>query len=409
MQEKYSSEHDQDCSTNDEHYKLSDDGPSGNGESSDNGKYSQDPLVMAMLTSSRSEMVEVSSLLSLAMPMANVNLLVNEGGGKDEAVAIEVRPRERQFWAYITPPAKWSAIILWLPSGAVSVYILKMDRRVVECKEFRHSETLEAVDFIKSHTFINTRWTLCPGASDISPMSDKFFEDYENGALIDRSAKCELLVSAKDGKSTSIQCKFCQKAGTYLKREASIFDHKNPSEEGQKVKEEQVEFDSVRESNLEHEDEHAAEKHESILVNLKTTETKLPGGWLKRIVPRKSGASAGQADAYLYAPDGTVIRSTKSLADYCSSSGIKIDPSVINLEKPRRRGKHRKAEVRQRSSDQDNGMTNSLTDGMRLRRLALWKYFTVKDDVTAACNACNKKLHAQRQGRMANLIRDDIQ
>ena len=173
-----------------------------------------------------------------------------------------------------------------------------MDRQVVECQEFHRSQTLEAVDFIKSHTFINTRWTLCPGASDISPMSDKFFEDYENGALIDRSAICELLVSAKDGKSTSIQCKFCQKAGTYLKGEASVFDHKNPSEEDQKVKEEQVE----------HEDEHAAEKHESMLVNLKTTETKLPGGWLKRIVPRKSGASAGQADAYLYAPDGTIIR-----------------------------------------------------------------------------------------------------
>ena len=104
-----------------------------------------------------------------------------------------------------------------------------------------------------------------------------------------------------------------------------------------------------------------------------------------------------------------ICRSTKSLTDYCSSSGIKIDPSVINLEKPRRRGKHRKAEVRQRSSDQDNGMTNSLTDGMRLRRLALWKYFTVKDIETAACNACDKEFRAQRQGRMANLVRDDIQ
>ena len=66
--------------------------------------------------------------------------------------------------AYRTPPAKWSAIILWLPSGAVGVYILKMDRQVVECKEFRPSQTLEAVDFVKSHTFINTKWTLCSGA-----------------------------------------------------------------------------------------------------------------------------------------------------------------------------------------------------------------------------------------------------
>ena len=43
-------------------------------------------------------MAEVSSLLSLAMPMANVGFLVDEGGGRDsQAVAIEVRPRERLF------------------------------------------------------------------------------------------------------------------------------------------------------------------------------------------------------------------------------------------------------------------------------------------------------------------------
>ena len=32
-----------------------------------------------------------------AMPMANVNFLVDEGEGKDDVVAIEVRPRERLF------------------------------------------------------------------------------------------------------------------------------------------------------------------------------------------------------------------------------------------------------------------------------------------------------------------------
>ena len=37
-------------------------------------------------------------------------------------------------------------------------------------------------------------------------------------------------------------------------------------------------------------------------------ETKLPGGWTKKIIPRKNGASAGQIDVYLYAPDGTKIR-----------------------------------------------------------------------------------------------------
>ena len=42
-------------------------------------------------------------------------------------------------------------------------------------------------------------------------------------------------------------------------------------------------------------------------------ETKLPGGWTKRIIPRKNGASAGQIDVYLYAPDGTKIRQDLSL------------------------------------------------------------------------------------------------
>ena len=37
-------------------------------------------------------------------------------------------------------------------------------------------------------------------------------------------------------------------------------------------------------------------------------ETKLSGGWKKKVIPRKNGASAGQIDVYLYAPDGTKIR-----------------------------------------------------------------------------------------------------
>ena len=40
----------------------------------------------------------------------------------------------------------------------------------------------------------------------------------------------------------------------------------------------------------------------------KATETMLPGGWVKKIVPRTSGAYSGRSDAYLYAPDGTKLR-----------------------------------------------------------------------------------------------------
>ena len=42
-------------------------------------------------------------------------------------------------------------------------------------------------------------------------------------------------------------------------------------------------------------------------------EINLPGGWTKKIIPRKNGASAGQIDVYLYAPDGTKIRQDLSL------------------------------------------------------------------------------------------------
>ena len=56
----------------------------------------------------------------------------------------------------------------------------------------------------------------------------------------------------------------------------------------------------------------------------------------------------------------------------------------------------------------DNDDTNSMTDGMRLRRLALWKYFTEKDDNIAACNACNQELRAHKLGSTTNLVRDEI-
>ena len=52
----------------------------------------------------------------------------------------------------------------------------------------------------------------------------------------------------------------------------------------------------------------AVQEQKPIVENLETTETNLPGGWVKKIIPRKSGASAGLTDAYLYAPDGTQIR-----------------------------------------------------------------------------------------------------
>ena len=54
------------------------------------------------------ELAEVSSLLSLAMPAANVASLSSGAA----AEAIEVRPRERSFQANAAPIARWILIIL---------------------------------------------------------------------------------------------------------------------------------------------------------------------------------------------------------------------------------------------------------------------------------------------------------
>ena len=91
-------------------------------------------------------------------------------------------------------------------------------------------------------------------------MSDKFFEDYGNDVEIYRSVKCELLVMAEGLNIMPIQCKFCQRCGR-----------------GRGYSE------------------------------------KLPGGWVKKISPQKSGVSGGQAETYLFAPDGTVIRQDLTL------------------------------------------------------------------------------------------------
>ena len=91
-------------------------------------------------------------------------------------------------------------------------------------------------------------------------MSDKFFEDYGNEVEIYRSVKCELLVMAEGHNIMPTQCKFCQRCG------------RGRGYSG-----------------------------------------KLPGGWVKKIIPQKSGVSAGQTDVYLFAPDGTVIRKDSTI------------------------------------------------------------------------------------------------
>ena len=59
------------------------------------------------------------------------------------------------------PVAKWSAFVLRLPSGTLGVYIVKLDRQVVERKDFERDQTLEMVEYLKGHAFINSKWLFC--------------------------------------------------------------------------------------------------------------------------------------------------------------------------------------------------------------------------------------------------------
>ena len=65
------------------------------------------------------ELAEVSSLLSLALPAANVDSLSSKADAGEAAAAaavaaIEVRPRERTFEADAAPVARWSIVARWL-------------------------------------------------------------------------------------------------------------------------------------------------------------------------------------------------------------------------------------------------------------------------------------------------------
>ena len=91
------------------------------------------------------ELAEVSSLLSLAMPAANVASLSSGAA----AEAIEVRPRERSFQADAAPIARWSAFVIWRPSGALSVYVVKLDRRIVERREFQGRNSMQLQNITK--------------------------------------------------------------------------------------------------------------------------------------------------------------------------------------------------------------------------------------------------------------------
>ena len=60
----------------------------------------------------------------------------------------------------------------------------------------------------------------------------------------------------------------------------------------------------------------------------------LPGGWVKRIVHRASGATQGRFDVYLTAPGARKrLRSTRELVNYLVKTHTVIDPNEVNFDK----------------------------------------------------------------------------
>ena len=80
------------------------------------------------------------------------------------------------------------------------------------------SQTLEVVEFVKSHPFINGKWALCPGAKEQLIGEGNFLR--KGG-----QPKCELVVPAEGEKECEVcvatQDRFAEKAGRIVKQEAT--------------------------------------------------------------------------------------------------------------------------------------------------------------------------------------------
>ena len=90
----------------------------------------------------------------------------------EKAWAIEVRHKARLFEALPALLAKWTVIVFEVRPGELSVAIVKMDRQVVEQREFDSSNGMEVAEFVKSHPFVNSKWSFCHGISESAQLQE---------------------------------------------------------------------------------------------------------------------------------------------------------------------------------------------------------------------------------------------
>ena len=150
---------------------------------------------------------ELSELLLSAVPDTSVNMLHDE---LDSAtpLALELRPKARTFGALTALPAKWTVIVFEVRLGVLSVTVVKMDRHVLDQREFDSSETMELAKFVKCQPLLNSKLAFCYGIRNCGVLQELNSMDHIGGKSIRRSAECKLLVAGKENDPGN-QCKFC--------------------------------------------------------------------------------------------------------------------------------------------------------------------------------------------------------
>ena len=149
--------------------------------------------------------------------------------------ALEMRPNSRTFWNNAVLPAKWSVTIADHQQGILYVSINKVDKEVVEKRQFSYQQIQEIVDFLISHPFITCQWTFCKGipSSDLVPPTNHLTNDHFGGMCIWRSVECKLLMSKEE--CTTDRCSYCANAASVANRSPMSFEFSVEPESEAKV------------------------------------------------------------------------------------------------------------------------------------------------------------------------------